>query len=91
MICTFRAISFCYLMYFATLYNEIMYFLFLWRYGPDFILKVPANFSPSPGTGKKFATRPEGSGKTENMNFNNLPKIAMEPKENSRLSPLLFV
>ena len=34
-----------------------------------FFKKVPANFSPSPLSGKKFPTRPEGSGKMENVNL----------------------
>ena len=29
----------------------------------------PANFSASPPSVKNFSTRPEGSGKTENVNF----------------------
>ena len=35
-----------------------------------FFLKVPPNFSPLSGIGQNLATRPEGSGKTENVNFN---------------------
>ena len=34
-----------------------------------FFLKVHPNFSPSSGAGQNFPTRPEGSGKTENVNF----------------------
>ena len=34
-----------------------------------FFKKVPSNFTPLSGTGKILTTRPEGSGKTENLNF----------------------
>ena len=56
-----------------------------------FFLKDPANFFSSPGSGKNFPTRPERFGKTENVNLINLPKNAMEPKENDKLSPLSLV
>ena len=52
-----------------------LFFLFLlsgefqWRYELDFFKKVPSNFTPLSGTGKILTTRPEGSGKTENVNF----------------------
>ena len=35
-----------------------------------FFLKVPPNFSPLSSTGENLTTRPEGFGKTENVNFN---------------------
>ena len=35
-----------------------------------FLKKVPPNCSPLSGIGQNLATRPEGSGKTENVNFN---------------------
>ena len=62
------------------MYNEITFFLFWlskefqWRYGLHFFLKIPANFSPSPGSGKNRPKRPEASGKFKNVNFNKLAK-----------------
>ena len=38
------------------------------RYGHDFFLKVPANFSASPGSGENFPVPPEDSKKNKNVN-----------------------
>ena len=56
-----------------------------------FFKKVPPNFSPSSGTRENLSTRPEGSGKTEKLNFNKFAENNDGAKKNSSLSQLLFV
>ena len=76
----------------SPIYNEITFFFVLalkrvlLRYRLDFFLKDPANFSPLPGFGKNFSTRPEGSGKIKNVNLIKIRKKRNGAKRKWRTS-----